>query len=238
MLVSSLNIPIIYAVGDVHGCANELQHLLDRIEAHAFDRAVERPKVVFLGDYVDRGLHSLDVLEILASPELEEHFDPIRLMGNHDQYMLYACEDRLDGDRLFQWLAAWGGAETVESYGIETGRRPIPDFMAEFRAAVPKKHVRLLEALEFSYRLDGLFFCHAGVAPDVPLERQATKTLLFGCRAFLGHTGDFGARIVHGHFAAPAVEILPNRINVNSSAGYPGGRLSAVAISGEAVEII
>ena len=92
--------------------------------------------------------------------------------------------------------------------------------------------------MELSRRVGGLFFCHAGVDPGVPLESQTAETLLYGNRGFLGHDGDFGARIVHGHFAASAVEILSNRINVNSSAGYPGGRLSAVGISGEGVDIL
>lgn len=193
---------------------------------------------VFLGDYVDRGLHSRQVLDLLSSLELRQRFDPILLMGNHDQYMLQACRDELEGDRLFQWLAAWGGAETVEGYGVETGRRSLPHFVADFRVAVPPEHLRLLEGLELSRRVDRLFFCHAGVDPGVPLESQTAETLLYGTRAFLGHEGDFGARIVHGHFAVAAVEILPNRINVNSSAGYPGGRLSAVVISGEDAEVI
>jgi len=229
---------IIYAVGDIHGCASALRRLFDQIQADARTRGVQRPTVVFLGDYVDRGLHSKQVLDLLSSRELLQRFDPILLMGNHDQYMLQACRDRLEGDRLFQWLAAWGGAETVESYGVETGRRSLPDFVADFRAAAPPEHLRLLEGLELSRRIDGIFFCHAGVAPGVPLENQNAETLLYGTRAFLGHEGDFGARIVHGHFAVAAVEILPNRINVNSSAGYPGGRLSAVVISGEDAEVM
>jgi serine/threonine protein phosphatase 1 len=161
---------------------------------------------------VDRGLHSRQVLDLLSSLELRQRFDPILLMGNHDQYMLQACRDELEGDRLFQWLAAWGGAETVEGYGVETGRRSLPHFVADFRVAVPPEHLRLLEGLELSRRVDRLFFCHAGVDPGVPLESQTAETLLYGTRAFLGYEGDFGARIVHGHFAVAAVEILPNRI--------------------------
>jgi serine/threonine protein phosphatase 1 len=184
---------VIYAVGDVHGCAGALRRLLDRIQADARARGVERPTIVFLGDYVDRGLHSKQVLDLLSSRELRQRFDLILLMGNHDQYMLLVCKNQLDCDRLFQWLAAWGGAETVESYGVETGRRSLPDFVADFRAAVPHQHLQLLEGLELSHQIDGLFFCHAGVAPGVPLESQTAETLLYGTRAFLSHEGDFGA---------------------------------------------
>jgi serine/threonine protein phosphatase 1 len=229
---------IVYAVGDVHGCASDLHRLLEQIEADARARGVPRPTVVFLGDYVDRGLHSRQVLDVLSSRELRQRFDPVLLMGNHDEYMLRACRNQLEGDRLFQWLAAWGGVETVESYGVETGRRSMPDFMTDFRAAVPREHLRLLEGLKLNHRIGRSFFCHAGVDPSVPLDSQTPETLLYGTSTFLGYEGDFGAKIVHGHFAVAAVEILPNRINVNSSAGYPGGRLSGVVILGEDAKVI
>lgn len=236
--MSPATLSVVYAVGDVHGCAGALRRLLDRIEADATGRGVVRPTVVFLGDYVDRGPYSRQVLDLLSARELRQRFDPVLLMGNHDQYMLKASRKELEGFRLFQWLAAWGGAATVESYGVKTGSRSLPDIAADFSAAVPHEHVLLLEGLQLSHRIDGLFFCHGGVDPGVPLESQAAETLVYGTGAFLDHEGDFGARIVHGHFAVAAVEILANRINVNSSAGYPGGRLSAVAISGDDAEVL
>ena len=230
--------PVVYAVGDVHGCADELVGLVERIEDHARGLRVARPVVVFLGDYVDRGPDSARVLEFLSSPGLGELFDPVLLMGNHDLQMLRAWGDQLAAAELFRWLADWGGAETVESYGVTTGHRTVPELMADFRAAVPRRHLEVLAALKLSHRIGGLFFCHAGVDPDVSLDNQTDVTLLYGIRGFLRRRDDFGARIVHGHYAVPDVEILSNRINVNSSAGYPGGRLSAVAIAGQDIEVI
>ena len=229
---------MIYAVGDVHGCLGMLRRLLDRVQDHAADRGVDRPRVVFLGDYVDRGLNSKGVLDLLCSDDLRQRFDPVILRGNHDQYMLQAWRGQLVGKSLFSWLAGWGGVETVESYGVEAGRRAIDDFMPLFRAAVPEAHIRLLQGLELTCRGDGLYFCHAGIKPNVPLDQQSERDLLFGAPDFLAYSGDHGARIVHGHWATDDVIVLPNRICVNTGAGYPGGRLAAVAIEGRDAEVL
>ena len=230
---------VVYAVGDVHGRAHELRRLVDRIKAHARRRRVARPAVVFLGDYVDRGPDSAGVLDLLSSPELHAMFHPVLLMGNHDRQMLLAWGNLIGGEYLLEWLVGWGGAETVASYGIATWHRRVPDVMAEFRAAVPRQHIEFLAGLSLCHRVGRLFFCHAGVAPGVALDRQTAETLLFGVGGvFLRYRGDYGARIVHGHFASPAVDIRRNRINVDSSAGHPLARLSAVAIAGEDVEVI
>lgn len=230
--------PVVYAVGDVHGCADELVGLVERIAAHARGLRVARPVVVFLGDYVDRGPDSARVLGLLSSPALGELFDSVFLMGNHDLQMLRAWGGQLTAMELQRWLADWGGAETVKSYGVDTAYRAVPELMADFRAAVPRRQLEFLTALKLSHRIGGLYFCHAGIDPDVPLDNQPDVTLLYGSRRFLRYRGDFGARIVHGHYAARDVEILSNRINVNSSAGYPHGRLSAVAIAGPDIEVI
>lgn len=227
----------IYAVGDVHGCLEPLKWVIAAIQHHAGARGIERPRVVFLGDYVDRGPDSKGVVDLLSSPELGERFDAIFLQGNHDAAMLQA--DREHAQKLpFTWLAEWGGAETLESYGVEIGGRAWSSFMLDFHQAIPAAHRAFLGDLKLCWQEVALFFCHAGIAPGIPIEEQSAETLLFGVKEFLDYEGDYGSRIVHGHWVTQHVDVRPNRIGVDTGCGYPTRQLSAVAILGTEVAIL
>lgn len=219
----------LYAIGDIHGRADQLERLLDRLEADA-KPAEEEPCFVFLGDYVDRGPEVQRTLDILC--RLPERFQRlIFLKGNHEEALLTFLDL---GVGLEPWLAH-GGEATLMSYGVA---RPRGGFAAgdaeelreELREKLPQEHLTFLRNLEMSYRCGELFFVHAGVRPGVPLEAQLAEDLLWIREPFLSSQEDYGAVIVHGHSITQLPEQRPNRIGVDTGA-YATGVLTAAVIT-------
>jgi serine/threonine protein phosphatase 1 len=99
------------------------------------------------------------------------------------------------------------------------------------RAAVPPEHVAFLRRLALTHQIGDYLFVHAGVRPQVPIEEQERKDLLWIREPFLGHRGSFGPVVVHGHSVTSAIESQPNRIGLDTGA-YTTGVLSAVVLEG------
>lgn len=221
----------VYAIGDIHGRADLLTALLAAIETDCQGDANTR--VIFLGDYVDRGMQSRDVLERLRSGSQRW----MCVMGNHEAMMLDALSD--DGD-LGLWLAN-GGFETLFSYGVDARSilrtRGEEEVREHAREAIPEAHVDFLRTLRMSVEIGDYFFCHAGVRPSVPLARQERVDLLWIREEFLQSNLWHSKRVVHGHTPVAEVEILPNRINVDTGA-FLTNRLSCVALEGEEVRVL
>jgi serine/threonine protein phosphatase 1 len=97
------------------------------------------------------------------------------------------------------------------------------------RNAVPEEHLKFLAALKTSMTVGRYFLCHAGVRPGIPLERQSDEDLLWIRDEFLNSKADFGKIIVHGHTPTERVEVLPNRINIDTGA-FATGRLTCVVL--------
>lgn len=221
----------VYAIGDVHGRADLLAELHRRIEADAADFAGSRA-IVYLGDYVDRGLDSRGALDLLLD-RAPAGFEQIALMGNHEAMLLDFLE-RPDSGPLWLWN---GGLATLLSYGVRPpaeARDPaaLKDLQAAFAAALPQRHLAFLRRLKLSHVEGGYAFVHAGVRPGLPLEMQAPEDLLWIRGEFLNSRLDHGHVIVHGHSIGREVEIRPNRIGLDTGA-YASGRLSALALEGE-----
>lgn len=233
---------MIYVIGDIHGMRDQLEGRLTAMCAHAASRGIARPRVVFLGDYIDRGPDSRGVLDVLTGPMMTE-FDPVFLLGNHDLVLREIVKGSLPS---FDWLVREGGWETMASYGDFRGRS-MRDTAKGFCKVVPEAHARFLAELQLSWQADGLYFSHAGVNPGGTLDDQQQAALIYGDRDLFEHDHDalgpllrqrLGARLVHGHYAARQVVVLPHRICVDTGAGYAAGRLSVVAIDGEYVEVL
>ena len=223
------NISPIYAIGDIHGCKDLFVQLLNKIKADALALGEKRPRVIVLGDMIDRGPDSRGVIELLISHQFRDNFDSTELLGNHEWWLLAVKDGDLEG--VMSWLH-FGGAETIESYGVEFGGDSVPMVLKRFFSTIPQKHIDYLRKLPFFVKERDLFFVHAGVNPQRPLEQQDIGDLICIRQPFLTHTEDFGARIVHGHSKTSSynVEILPNRIAVDTGAGFPKGKLSAAVI--------
>jgi serine/threonine protein phosphatase 1 len=204
-----------YAVGDIHGRLDLLKSAVEAIVEHAKG---ERFRMVFLGDYVDRGPDSRRVIELLMN--LQRVGPVVCLKGNHEELMLKAVVERVEGT-LPVWLEN-GGRATLRSYGLE------PDLEASDR--IPSEHVRWLSSLPLTTADPHRIYVHAGFAPGVALHRQKEHTCLWIRERFLqSHPGDFEAHVVHGHTPLwsgkpdPAEpELLEHRTNLDTGAFATG----------------
>lgn len=222
----------VYAIGDVHGRHDLLASLLDKI---ASDSAGSNAQIVFLGDYIDRGADSRAVLDTLIDGIETKGW--VCLKGNHEAMLLGVIDRTSEWD---VWLSN-GGVETLFSYGVSTR-----DFAGEARreglhdalaSAIPSSHIAFMRQLGMSLEIGDYFFCHAGIRPGVPLDRQSPDDMMWIRDLFLDSKADHGKRIVHGHTPVMEPEILPNRINVDTGA-YLTNRLSCVVLEGDQVRVI
>ena len=222
----------VYAVADIHGRHDLLRQMLGLIEADRRD-APSDVRVIFLGDYIDRGPESAQVIDTLLAGEREEGW--ICLSGNHEALLIAALEGRSSWRR---WLFN-GGVEALASYRMNVGELGrLGDRMGEaVREAIPPAHIAFMGGLRTHVRFGDYFFCHAGVRPGVALEAQSPEDLIWIRDPFLGSAENHGACIVHGHTPRAEVERLPNRINLDTGAYY-SGRLSCAVIEGESVRLL
>lgn len=192
---------LVYAVGDVHGRLDLLDLLLQSITADAAAlKPVERPILVFLGDYVDRGPESAGVAERILSLMAKGAFEVRALKGNHEEALLQFLADPAFG----QTWTYYGGAATLASYGVTPPlTRLDPEAWEQarvaFDAALPAAHRRFYETLELTVEVGDFLFVHAGVRPGVPIADQTERDLLWIRGEFLNSDSAFGKMVVHGH---------------------------------------
>jgi len=221
----------LYVIGDIHGRVDLLTQLMEKIDKDA-RKTKAKTRKIFLGDYVDRGLHSREVIDFLLALRGRESEPPVFMLGNHEQVMRELLRGR-DGGLLEDWLR-FGGRETLLSYGVPAAllTGPLTGVIKSLREKIPPAHVDFLEKLENSVTIGDYFFCHAGVRPGVPLERQTEQDLTWIRTEFLMHTKPFDKMVVHGHTINPQVEFRANRINIDTGA-YATGCLTALALEGK-----
>jgi serine/threonine protein phosphatase 1 len=217
----------VYCVGDIHGRDDLLRQMAERVEADLEPSSFEEAVAVFLGDYVDRGLGSMRVVEQLARGEWPTSI--IALAGNHEDLLMAFLED-------VGVIESWrnlGGLETLHSYGVNVGpamaKRDFGAVQAAFAACFPEPHRQFLERLKDSITIGDYFFCHAGVRPGVPLDRQDRNDLLTIRDTFLASGLEHGKLVVHGHTPSVVPEIRSNRIGIDT-AGYATGRLTCLVL--------
>ncbi|MEE3627733.1 metallophosphoesterase family protein [Nitrospirillum sp. BR 11752] len=241
----------VYAVGDVHGELGLLRQLLDIItQDHA--RLVARhgpltPVLVMLGDYVDRGPDSRGVIDLLRGgtdvtgrtlADRVPGFTVHCLRGNHEQSMMDFLADPL---AALRWLD-FGGPATLRSYGLPAVMEGPSVLQAvalseALAAQLPPSHRRFLDSLSYQVVYGDYAFVHAGIRPGRPLAEQTPEDMLWIRAPFMLAEGPHEKVIVHGHTIVPEVDILPNRIAVDTGA-YRSGRLSAVALHGTDIRVL
>lgn len=221
----------LYAIGDIHGHADLLAVLLKKIYRDGTQIPDRQKILIYLGDYVDRGAHSRQVIEMLLL-SLPPGFEAIYLKGNHEEALLQFLEDAAFGA---EWKY-YGGLETLLSYGI-TGLTRADDSQAfeqireDFQAAVPSEHLNFLKTLQLNTSFGDYFFVHAGVRPGIALERQLGHDMLWIRDEFLEARSSFGKVIVHGHTPVDAPEFHKNRINIDTGA-YITNTLTCLVLDG------
>jgi serine/threonine protein phosphatase 1 len=208
-----MSVQVTFAIGDIHGRLDLLKAAVDAIGAHT---PQERARLVFLGDYVDRGPDSRGVVELLMA--LSQAPGVICLKGNHEEMMVRACRAEA-GEALAMWLDN-GGRATLSSYGVDA---PGPE-------APPQSHLRWLAGLPLTTGDGRRIYVHAGLKPSTPLEQQSARACLWIREPFLTARADrFEGHVVHGHtpnwsgkpsMAAP--ELLAHRTNLDTGAYATG----------------
>ena len=200
----------IFVIGDIHGCFQKLCTLMDRIDYDG-----EQDTLVFLGDYIDRGYESYDVVQYLAGLSARRQ-RIVFLKGNHEQML----ENYLAGTMRFVYIVN-GGAQTLENYQAHRAGSLSP--------LIPDSHLKFFSGLLLYYEIDDYVFVHAGLRDNVPLRRQRPEDLLWIRDSFIRSDHDFGKRIIFGHtpFAEPLV--LPNKIGIDTGAVY-GNKLTCLEL--------
>ena len=217
----------VYAIGDVHGCLDQLVALEAKLAEDAANFEGEK-WLVTVGDHVDRGPQSAAAVAHVmgAAPR---GFRRFALIGNHEQMML----DFLGNPAAHAYWLDQGGIQTLASYGIALDYPPLRTsealrLMLEER--MPPEHRQFLEALPICLSLPGWLFVHAGIRPGIPLSMQSDEDLIWIRAPFLTSQLTGGLRVVHGHTPSRDIVATPHRICIDTHC-YHTGRLSAVRVT-------
>lgn len=215
----------IYAIGDVHGCLDQLV-ALERLILNDSEGLSGDKLIVMLGDYVDRGPDSAGVIDHLLQPP-PPGFTRVLLAGNHEELMLNA----VNGVEHEAWLE-FGGIETLRSYGIDGAlyrscRAPARRQL--LASHVPREHIAFLASLAVSLRVERTVFVHAGIRRNVPIDQQDRNDLMWIRKAFLDAPPLDGLLVVHGHTPVGEPEVVEGRIGIDTGA-FATGRLTAVRL--------
>jgi len=242
---------MIYAIGDIHGQKEMLDHALALIEADGARDA----KIVFLGDYTDRGPDSKGVIDtLIEGRDAGRNWSFIK--GNHDRFFSNWVQHGYEHDPRVKSGISWlnfrlGGTATIGSYGVTSSSEPEfkrredgleylrhffdgdgtiapKDVQALAQAAVPNSHIAFLDALPLTYETEDLLFVHAGIKPGVALQDQDPEDLLWIREGWLDDKRDHGKLIVHGHTALDQPKHEGNRVNLDGGAGYNRPLIPAV----------
>lgn len=219
-----------YVIGDIHGRLDLLEELLAKIHAELQHRASPKTLLVFVGDLIDRGPSSAQVIERLRNYD-RTGIETVFLLGNHEEVLLRIL--RGDTSLVSSWLE-FGGLQCLESYGVETTqlRGRLSETVIELaQTAVPASHVEFLESFVDSCRFGDYLFVHAGIRPGIEIEQQLQSDLRWIRDPFLSDNSDHGFVVVHGHTITRDVDERPNRIGIDTGA-YRTGVLTALAIEG------
>jgi serine/threonine protein phosphatase 1 len=222
----------VYAIGDVHGRDDLLARLHAEILEDATGDGGLRRVVVYLGDYIDRGEESREVIDRLLSAPLPG-FEVVHLIGNHDAWLLEFLNDVSVGSA---WLFN-GGDATLESYGVEArqalgGSSGLYAAQTALRENLPTEHLAFLRELRLHHVEGDYLFVHAGIRPGLTLQQQDPADLIWIRDDFLNAREDHGKIVVHGHSITRAPELQPNRIGIDTGA-YASGCLTCLVLEGE-----
>ena len=204
----------LFAIGDIHGCAAELETLLRGLPLGAGDT------VVFIGDYLDRGPDSARVVDLVLELEQRTDVNTVCLKGNHEDMCLAFMGSPGRGGEI--WVKS-GGAAALASYGLDARAGA-----AEFAAALPATHLAFLQRLEKWHEAGAHLFVHAGIHPGRPLAQQDDGDLFWIREPFLGQPHPLPLTVVYGHtpHREPSVD-LPYKVGIDTGCVY-GGALTAL----------
>jgi serine/threonine protein phosphatase 1 len=217
-----------YVVGDIHGRLDLLDELLGKIRADMEQRGPRETLLVFVGDLIDRGPSSAEVVERLRTYR-HDGIRTVFLLGNHEEVLLRILGG--ESSLIASWLR-FGGAECLASYGvdpIQLAGLEADAIIRKIREAVPAEHVEFLKSFVDTCRFGDYLFVHAGIRPGVGLQEQRQSDLRWIREPFLADDTDHGFVVVHGHTISRRVEEHANRIGIDTGA-FATGVLTALGI--------
>jgi serine/threonine protein phosphatase 1 len=222
----------IYAIGDIHGRYDLLLRLLAKIQSH--HASLPNPKhlrIIVLGDFIDRGPKSANIVHLLQNATIETETLTV-LLGNHEDLMLSSLAG--DGEALSAWLR-YGGDATLASFGIDPSamlRLGPRAAAAAMREVIAQPLIDWLRTRPVMTRSGDYIFCHAGLRPGVPVADQSREDLLWIGADFLESSERIeNSVVVHGHSTFTTVEQRANRIGIDTGA-YHTGVLTALYLEG------
>ncbi|HEX7876047.1 MAG TPA: metallophosphoesterase [Sphingobium sp.] len=219
----------VYAIGDIHGRLDLFEQLLQAIDQDSGERRPLRTELILLGDLVDRGPSSAQMIDraMGLATSGSVHF----IKGNHEEVFAAAAR----GDvRSAGFLRRIGGVETLASYGLDADRSAAMDDGALARwmlTHVPREHVDFVSGFKDMLTIGDYLFVHAGIRPRVPLEAQDPADLRWIRGDFLMYRGDHGRVVIHGHSITPQIDEQANRIGIDTGA-WRSGTLTAIGLEG------
>jgi len=221
-----------YAIGDVHGCDDLLQNLLQKIDSDRRINGRENAPLVLLGDFVDRGKNSAAVLANIKSQQEARPDKVICLMGNHEKMMLDFLDD--PAERGPRWLR-YGGVQTLASYGISgvNENSDLDDILEAcdaLEAALPESMENWIRGLPLIWQSGNICCVHAGMSPTHNPDKQEAHTLLWGHRDFLAVPRNDDVWVIHGHTVVSQATAESGRIAIDTGA-YKSGALTAAIIT-------
>jgi len=224
----------IYAVGDVHGCLDQMEAMHQAIAADLRDRPVADPLVIHIGDYIDRGPDSAGVIGRLIAPfPAAPGTKPpctLNLIGNHEDLLLGA----LDGKRMEAevWLGN-GGHASLQSWGVPPRTRP-----GRWASLIPPPHLAFMRGLALLHRAGGYVFVHAGLRPGLRIADQSRQDLLWIREPFLSSEVMHEAVVVHGHTPEDQQPVVRrNRIGIDTGAVL-GGKLTCAVLEADTMAFL
>ncbi|MDR3539275.1 MAG: metallophosphoesterase family protein [Acetobacteraceae bacterium] len=211
-----------YAIGDIHGCLERLVAIHELIAEDMVARPTDMATLIHLGDYVDRGPESAQVVDWLLGGPPVPASAIVNLMGNHEHLMLSAIASG-EAEAAEIWMSN-GGADSLLSWGV-----PRAAAQGEWAGRIPVPHLLFLRDLATHVQIGPYLFVHAGIRPGVPLDQQSRHDMLWIREPFLSSKQNHGVVVVHGHTPRQEPMVRPNRIGIDTGA-VMGGVLTCVVL--------
>jgi serine/threonine protein phosphatase 1 len=204
----------IFAIGDIHGCLDKLTSLMEKVQIDP-----ERDLLLFIGDYIDRGDQSKQVVDYLVNLK-NSMKSTVFLLGNHEHMFM----DYYNGGSIQPFLYN-GGQKTLDSYFGTNQLKSHKDPKIVF----PPEHIGFFNSLLPYYVTEEHIFVHAGLRSGIPLEKQDLFDLIWIREEFFYSKFDFGKTVVFGHTPFPQPFILNQKIGIDTGAVY-GNKLTCLEL--------
>jgi len=221
-----------YIIGDIHGQDDKLERLLASIESrHHWKSPKKKGKLIFLGDYIDRGPNSQKVID-LAMQGISS-FSSVYLKGNHEQLLIEALNSS-DRNIWNNWMSA-GGETTLKSFGYDLFESKYDHKLLIKK--IGEERTNWLLGLELTHQFDDVICVHAGFNPEIQISNQTEKDMLWIRKRFLNSNHKFAYGVVHGHTPHDQPVVKSNRICVDTGAGM-GGELTTLVIDKSWLDVV